>query len=62
MNSCYSSKLERNRETAKEIAQRTGKDVYIAKAKKLNKYKLIFSEEELTPNYEIIERIERSTT
>lgn len=59
MNSCYPSKLERNRETAKKIAQRTGKDVYIAKAKKLNKYKLIFSEEELTKNYEIIERIER---
>lgn len=57
MNSCYPSKLERNRETAKEIAERMEKDVYIAKAKKLNKYKLIFSEEELTPNYEIIEKI-----
>lgn len=60
MSSCYLSKLDRNRESAKEIANRKQCDVYIAKAKKLNKYKIIFSEEELTPNYEIIEKIEKN--
>ena len=55
--SCYLSKYEQIKYNAKEIVKRKQCDVYIAKAKKLNKYMIIFSEDELTPNYEIIEKI-----
>ena len=55
--SCYLSKYEQIKYNAKEIVKHKQCDVYIAKAKKLNKYMIIFSEDELTPNYEIIEKI-----
>lgn len=57
MYSCYLSKLEQIRLNAKDIAQKHKQDVYIAKANKLIKYRVLFSEEELTPNYHIIEKV-----
>ena len=57
MNSCYLSKLEQIRLNAKDIAQHNKRDVYIAKAENLVKYKVIFGEDELTPAYHIIEKV-----
>lgn len=56
-NSCYLSKYERNKNQAQEFANNRNETVYIAKAKKLNKYMIYFSKEEKTPNYEIIEEV-----
>lgn len=59
---CYLSKYEQIKYNAKEIANHHQCDVFIAKANKLNKYKVIFSEEECTANYKIIEKVEFEVT
>lgn len=60
--SFYLSKYEQIKYNAKKIANYNQCDVFIAKANKLNKYMVIFSEEECTTNYKIIEKVEFEVT
>lgn len=43
---------------AQDFANEKGKVVYIAKANKLNKFRILFDESELTPNYHIYKKVE----
>lgn len=58
MNNVYPSKIERLRETAKEIAARDNKKVYIVSSKRRNHVQLEFDENHISKCYEILEIIE----
>ena len=45
------------KQNAKEFANETHRPVYIAKANKQNHYRILFSENEITPRYSVIETV-----